>query len=338
MNRKINRTTRLTLFFTAVMTVVMFILQLFLLNNANPLALYRVAFFALPVTALLAYILSALFVDRALNPIRLMIERIREIGNMNFTKPLVVYDESEDIREYAAAFNQMAYRLNDYIERQKRFISDASHELATPITVINGHADMLLRWGAKDTQMLENGLATIKSEALRMNDLVDSLLMLARSDSGKQVYHFTQVNATRLLEESIAEARLIAPDFIFTADIAPNLTATCDENAIRRVLRILFSNAIKYTEGEGRITVSAHASHGMITVTVSDRGIGISPEHLPRIFERFYRADASRTQKTGSSGLGLAIAREIITAHGGEIKAESVLGEGTGFIFFIKSS
>ncbi|MCL2203728.1 MAG: HAMP domain-containing histidine kinase [Defluviitaleaceae bacterium] len=339
-----NRTTRLTLFSTAAITAVMFILQLFILD-IRPNAPY-VAFFALPVTALLAYVVSAVVIDKAMNPIRLMIEKIREIGNMNFTKPLVVYDESEDIREYAAAFNQMAHRLGGYIERQKRFISDASHELATPITVINGHADLLLRRAHDNPHLLEASLATIKSEAVRMNDLVDSLLMLARSDSGKEIYHFAPVDMTRLLEEGMAEARLIAPDFSFEAAIAPNLSAICDENAIRRVVRILLSNAVKYAKDTnpadnnllptGRVSVSAEAAHGTVKVTVRDNGIGIPPAYLPHIFERFYRVDPARTHKpgsAGSSGLGLAIAREIITAHGGEIHAESEPGEGTAIVF-----
>ncbi|MCL2500256.1 MAG: HAMP domain-containing histidine kinase [Defluviitaleaceae bacterium] len=335
----LTRTTRLTLFSTAVITVIMFFVQIFLIESIGFISEpYIAVLVALPVTALAAFFISSLIIDRALNPIRLMIERIREIGNMNFSKPLITYGEGEDVREYADAFNQIAYRLNGYIERQKRFISDASHELATPITIINGHADMLLRWGAENPQTLENGLTTIKREALRMNDLVDSLLILARSDSGKQVYAFKETDMVELLEESIAEARLIAPDFTFEANITPDLSAVIDNVAVKRVMRILFSNAVKYSEDNKRITVTAHASHGMIHVTVRDKGIGIPAEHLPRIFERFYRADASRTLKTGSSGLGLAIAREIITAHGGEIRVQSVVGEGTEVAFFIKSS
>jgi signal transduction histidine kinase len=333
--KKWTRTTRLTLFSTAIITVVMFFVQAVLIENIHWAGPYSAAIVMLPVTAVLAYVISAVVIDKALNPIRLMIERIREVGNMNFTKPLVTYDEGEDVREYAAAFNQMAYRLNDYIERQKRFISDASHELATPITIINGHADLLLRRGAKDEETLKNGLAIIKAEALRMNSLVDSLLMLARSDSGKQVYHFAPADVSRLVEESIAEAQIIAPHFTFETSITPNLAATCDENAIRRVLRILFSNAIRYTEGAGHIKTTLLLSHALIAFTIKDNGIGIPAEHLPHIFERFYRVDASRTQKTGSSGLGLAIAREIIATHGGEIHAESEPEKGTGFTFFI---
>ncbi|MCL2187802.1 MAG: ATP-binding protein [Defluviitaleaceae bacterium] len=333
--KNLNRTTRLTLFSTILITIVMFILQLFIVANAPPAIPMLGVVIALPVTVLLAYVVSAIVIDRAMNPIRLMIERIRSMGSLEF-KPLIAYDEGEDIREYAAAFNQMAHRLNSYIERQKRFISDASHELATPITVINGHADMLIRRGA-DPTMLERSLSIIKTEALRMNDLVESLLLLARSDSGKQPYSFTTTRVNTLLEETINETRLIVPNFTFSLEIPETLTAVCDENSIRRVLRILLSNAVKYgNEDAGQIGICASMSHGLVHIIVRDNGMGIPAEHLPRIFERFYRVDPSRTQKTGSSGLGLAIAREIITAHGGEITVESEVGQGTAFGFALQ--
>lgn len=388
---KLNRTARLTLFSTAIITVVMFFLQLLLLDSANPDAPHWAALLALPATALIAYVVSALVIDRAMNPIRLMIERVREIGNMNFAKPLVVYDEGEDVREYAEAFNNMAHRLNDYIERQKRFISDASHELATPLTAINGHADLLLRrmeMMETTAPRLATSLTAIKTEALRMSDLVDSLLMLARSDAGKQSYRFAKVDVTRLCEEALEEARHIARGsfaqgdavevrasrdntlrdnaslcdvaIVFEADFAPPLTALADENALRRVVRILLVNAIKHAPASAenatpaasheplRITLSARAEGGLLHISVRDTGVGIAPQHLPRIFERFYRADPARAQKnaaqnaapqsTASSGLGLAIAREIITAHGGEIHAQSQPNQGTTLTFFIKSS
>jgi len=338
MKGKPDRGTRLTLFSAAAMTVVIFFMQLIAIDLAAAYAPYWVVLFMLPLTILLSYGVSNLVVDKALNPIRFMLERVREIAKMNFKKPLVVYEESEDVREYATAFNQMATGLNNFIERQKRFISDASHELATPLTVINGHADMLLRRlgrSSADAAGMEESLKIIKAEALRMNELVENLLMLARHDNDKQVYHFAQTDITALLEEILAEAHLIAPEVVFIGQIEGKLTAPCDENAIRRVLRILLSNAVKYG---AEITISAVLSHGLIYVTVKDNGPGIAPEHLPHLFERFYRADPSRTQKSGSSGLGLAIAREMITSHGGEIRIESTLGEGASAIFFIKSS
>jgi signal transduction histidine kinase len=263
---------------------------------------------------------------------RLTIAKIREIGSIRFAKPLSIPTEDNEIREYVVAFNDMAENLRGHIERQRRFISDASHELVTPITVINGHADMLLRRGKEQPELLETGLEIIKAEALRMDGLVSSLLLLARSDDGKQKYEMEPHNISGLLAESAAEAELIAPDFTFEPEIEADFSIRCDGAAIRRVLRILLSNAVKYSGESRRVRLSARETHGLAYITVADAGIGISPEHLKRIFDRFYRVDTSRAKKTGGSGLGLAIAKEIVKAHGGEIKAVSAgLGMGTEF-------
>lgn len=283
-----NRPVRLTLFSTAMFTAVLFVMQLFLFVNT----VWDVLI-ALPVTALVCYVLSRIVVDRIDNSLR------------------------EDI------------------ERHKRFVSDASHELATPITVINGHADMLLRRGAQDAQLLARGLAIIKDEALRMNELVENLLLLARSDSGKQEYKFGIHNISTLLEEIIAETRIIAPDFEITAELAPNLMVKCDEASIRRVVRILFSNAVKYSSDTRAIHVHSYSAYRFVSVVVRDSGTGIPAAHLPRIFDRFYRVDAARPG--GGSGLGLSIAKEIITAHRGELSAESEAGKGAEFMFTLPS-
>ena len=284
---------------------------------------------------ILAYVVSALVIDQTLNPIRLMISKVNELGKMDFSKPLIIDAADDEVMEYVTAFNNMSQKLNRHIELQKQFISDASHELATPITVINGHADMLLRRGKEYPELIDSGLEVIKSEILRMDGLVDSLLLLARSDSGKQKYDFEQVNLTDLLTESLAESMLIAHDFTFETDFEPNISVRCDEFAIRRVMRILLSNAVKYSDDSRLINIKADTEHEMVKVSVKNYGIGIAPEHLPHVFERFYRVDTSRARKTGSSGLGLAIAKEIIDAHGGDIGVTSRVGEETEFNFVL---
>jgi signal transduction histidine kinase len=291
------------------------------------------------LTVFLAYVISYLLIDNILNPIRLMIAKLREIEKMNFSKPLVIHTGDDELREYVSAFNSMSQKLSGYIERQKRFISDASHELTTPITIINGHADLLLRRWKEQPKLLDNSLPVIQTEALRMSGLVDSLLLLARSDRGKQEYTFALHDLMELIRESMDETRLIAPDFdvrLMLPDEEP-VFILCDAYAIRRVLRIILSNAVKYSEENKRITITAHSSHGLAAVCIKDSGIGIPSEHLPRIFDRFYRVDDSRAKKTGSSGLGLAIAKEIITAHGGEIEASGEAGEGTAFTVTLPS-
>jgi len=287
--------------------------------------------------AIVMFIISSVIIDNVLNPVRQMISKVNEIGQMKFKSPLVIDTNDDELREYAIAFNAMAENLNRHIKMQNRFVSDASHELNTPITVINGHADLLLRRGKENPEILESGLNTIKSEIMRMSGLVDGLLLLAKSDSGRQTYTFEPTNISELIIDSVDEMKIIAPDITIEADVPTLLNSRCDAYAIRRVMRILLTNAVKYTGDNGKIIIAAAQSHGLLNISVKDNGIGISSEHLPRIFERFYRVDSSRNKKTGSSGLGLAIAKEIITAHGGTISAASAIGKGTEVIFTISS-
>ncbi|MCL2223358.1 MAG: ATP-binding protein [Defluviitaleaceae bacterium] len=328
---KLKRATQFTLFATFLMLVTMLALYLVMVANLNNHLETmgfegRVQLFSggwdsiiLVIAGILAFTVSSIIIENVLNPLRQMISKVREIGEMNFGSPLIIDEDDDELREYALAFNTMAAKLNRYIEMQNRFVADASHELATPITIINGHADLLLRHGYNP-----NSTDVIKHEIQRMSGLVDSLLLLARSDSGSQSYKFETTDITALISEIADEFRLVSPNFTFETDAAPELSAVCDEYAIRRVIRILLSNAIKYSADECLIKITAAlTANGFISISVHDSGIGIPPEHLPHIFERFYRADPSRSRKTGSSGLGLSIAHEIISAHHGEISAKS---------------
>jgi len=339
---KINRATQLTLFATGLMLMAIFVLYIMLIAEFG-IEILRTYHFVwlIGAAALFAYVISAIIIDQVLNPMRLMLAKVREIGDMNFTKPLVISDDDDELREYAFQFNNMAQKLNQYIERQKRFVSDASHELSTPITIINGHADLLLRHGIDgDSALLERGLSTIKQEILRMNALVENLLALARNDSGREVYTFQPTNMTVLLADAAEEMQAISPHLKVTLTTEPNIFTHCDEYAIRRVMRIILTNAIRYTaQDDGMIEIGATAKHGFTEIYVRDNGTGIPAAHLEKIFQRFYRVDASRSKKTGSSGLGLAIAKEIIAAHGGEISAKSPAdwGRGTEIRFKIPS-
>jgi signal transduction histidine kinase len=338
--------TKLTLASTVIITSALFILYLSLMIDIAAAVRSRgVEDFSFPwinenimvillITAAIAFVINSILVDQLLNPIRLMIAKVKELEKMNSSSPLRIPSGDDELREYADAFNHMSQSLRGYIERQKRFISDASHELTTPITVINGHADLLLRRHNTQPELLDEGLTVIKAEVLRMSELVDSLLLLTRSDNDQQEYAFEKLNLSLLIHESIAEAKLIAPDFIVESQIDEDIPATCDPYTVKRLLRILFNNAVKYAS---ECRVRAYTSHSLAYIIVSDNGIGIAAEHLPRIFDRFYRVDDSRTKKTGSSGLGLAIAQEIVHAHGGEIRVESEIGKGTTFTVMLPS-
>ncbi len=214
---------------------------------------------------------------------------------------------------------------------RRDFVANVSHELKTPLTSISGYAETLLADGA-DEATSRRFLGTIMDNARRMQRLVDDLLDLSRIESGR----WQPALATIDLEDMAADAwsdftsRAAEGGVAFKVRIDPDAaTVTADPEGVRLVLRNLFDNALRYTPRGGTITLRSRRDDGGTTLQVVDTGSGIPREHLPRIFERFYRADPSRSRAEGGTGLGLAIVRHTVEAHGGRVWAESHLGEGT---------
>jgi signal transduction histidine kinase len=340
---KLKRATRLALLFTAVMagaTFIAYILSsgilvegfsVFFENTGRAAEFAWPLFFTLAVVSSGSFLISSLIIDKTMNPMREMTRKLRSVARRDYKTRIFIDSTEDELREYALAFNDMASKVNEHVERQKQFISDASHELTTPVAVIAGHSDMLLRWGKDDPALLTDSLAIIHREAFTMNALIQNLLFFARTDSGRQRYYMRATDLTALAEECMSEQRLLHPDFQieFAADEGRRLMARADAGAIKRVFRILFDNAVKYSADMKQIRVSLDSRAGFARICVSDMGVGMERVHLERIFSRFYRADGSRARASGGSGLGLAIAKEIIDAHGGAIKADSMLGAGT---------
>jgi len=238
-------------------------------------------------------------------------------------------DELQDeLKNVAVAINGMLDRINESYAAQARFVSDASHELRTPIAVIQGYANLLDRWGTKDEKALMESITAIKDEAENMKDLVEQLLFLARGDSNRINMVMECVKLPDLVEEVLNESRLIddGHDFKVTCCEA---TVDADRGLLKQALRILVDNAIKYTDKGGDITISTVADESFARISVSDSGIGIKPEILPNVFNRFVRADESRTRATGGAGLGLSIAQWIAARHNGHLEVLSREGIGT---------
>lgn len=219
--------------------------------------------------------------------------------------------------------------MRDSYRQQARFVSDASHELRTPIAVIKGYADLLDRWGKTDEKILDESIQAIKSESENMQHLVEQLLFLARGDSGRTTLNITDFDITEVMKEVCEESAMIDQKHTYMFEGENPVPARGDVSLIKQAARILIENAAKYTPEGGEIKLRSLVADGNPAFSVQDSGIGISESDIPHIFDRFYRADDSRSKQTGGSGLGLAIAKWIVERHGGRFEVISRKDIGT---------
>ena len=227
------------------------------------------------------------------------------------------------------AVNKLMTRMRDSYRQQARFVSDASHELRTPIAVIKGYADLLDRWGTTDEKILEESISAIKDEGENMQHLVEQLLFLARGDSGRTTLNVTDFNRSDLMKEVWEESTLIDKTHDYRFEDGGTIPAKGDVSLIKQAARILIENASKYTPEGGEIILKSLFEDGHPAFLIQDSGIGISESDIPHIFDRFYRADDSRSKQTGGSGLGLAIAKWIVERHEGHFEIISRKDIGT---------
>ncbi|HEU5374946.1 MAG TPA: HAMP domain-containing sensor histidine kinase [Ktedonobacteraceae bacterium] len=251
--------------------------------------------------------------------------------SLRLTEP----DARDEIGRLARAFNSMVARLEVAFARQKRFVADVSHELRTPLTGLGGSLEMLLLGATNDDEEAAHRLMSgMYAEVERMQRLVADLLALTRLDEGRLKLHLTTVEVAPLLADICTQMQSQAHSQSLTYQVPPNLPALRgDADQLRRVLLNIVENALKFTPPGGCVELRAANGHqGWVTLEIQDTGAGIPPEALPHVFERFYRADPSRTRQSwqiGGSGLGLSIARELVEAHGGTIAISSSVGQGT---------
>lgn len=272
---------------------------------------------------------------KMLRPIDNMTNTAKSISINALDTRLDVVQSHDELKDLAETFNDMLDRIEKSYEQQNQFVSDASHELRTPIAVIQGYANMLNRWGKDDKAVLEESINAIKSEAENMKGLVEKLLFLARADKNTQKIEKSEFALNELVDEIMRETRMIDEKHMFLCDRNDAAIINADRTLIKQSLRVFIDNSIKYTPENGLIKLSStNLGTGMMLI-VQDNGIGISREDLPRIFDRFYRCDKARTRQMGGTGLGLSIAKWIIGRHNGNIQVESVLNAGTKIIIFL---
>ncbi len=299
---------------------------------------FRAGFFeALAWAALAALsvaLVVSLFISRSLSaPIRAMTRASRRVAEGHYSERVPAGGRDE-LGQLAGSFNTMAEKLEQVETMRRRLIGDVAHELRTPLTAIKGSMEGLVDGILPATP---DTFEQVAAEAERLNHLVDDLQELSRVESGAFTLDLGPVSLPELAET--ARKRLAAPyaakGVSLTLDLpAALLPLRADTDRLLQVLTNLLNNALQYTPAGGSVTLSAEVRGREMLVRVSDTGIGIPPEHLPRIFDRFYRVDKSRSRQTGGgSGVGLTICKYLVEAHGGRIWAESP-GEGQGSAFF----
>ena len=266
--------------------------------------------------------LSLVLASQATNPINQLALAMREIGSDRLNRRLRWKNRNDEIGKLAATFDDLLARLEESFARERQFISDASHELKTPLTSINANAQLLARWGDRDEQVRKESLETIATESASLAGMVAGMLTLARADSGEAIPKET-VSLSEIGAEAVASAQQRAQEkglrLTFEAG-AEQPQVLGDAALLRQLFSNLIDNAIKFSD-TGNVNVRVRAEDGKAIVEVEDSGAGIDPADLPLVFDRFYRTDRSRSRAIPGTGLGLAIVRSIARVHDGGVEA-----------------
>ncbi|MFW5736520.1 MAG: sensor histidine kinase, partial [Halanaerobium sp.] len=286
------------------------------------------------IGALISVFLGYFTTKKMLSPINKITETAREISSSDLGRRLEVSGPDDELKKLALTFNSMLDRLEKSFKRQKQFVSDASHELRTPISVIKGYIDLLDRWGKEKEDVRDEAIEAIKKETVNMKQLMENLLLLARGDDSELKKEEEFLNFNNLISEIIKEFELMEAEIELEFIEESEVEFYGDQNLFKQLLRIFLDNAVKFTSQKGKIEIKIDKIDSeRFYFSVADDGPGISDEDLPFVFDRFYQADKSRTRKNNKgSGLGLAIAKQIVDSYNGDIDVESENGKGTKFI------
>ena len=271
--------------------------------------------------------------EKILEPIQDLSQSMTQLTINNIhSERLNIEGTKNELKDLAVVFNDMLDRLELSYESQKQFVSDASHELRTPIAVIQGYAGMLARWGSSDEEVLQESIEAIQNEAKAMQDLVEKLLFLSRHDKKTFQLKKEKFDMQPVVEEIVKETELVAKNRIIECPALEHVIVYGDKQSLKQAIRVFIDNAIKYTEDGDTIRISCQNIHGDARITVEDTGIGMTQKDLDHIFNRFYRSDNVRDKQIEGHGLGLSIAKLIILGHAGRIKIRTQYTKGTSFI------
>jgi len=270
---------------------------------------------------------------RALKPVARISDDARAITESNLSARLAVPDSRDEMQQLSETLNDMLERIEQSFTRTRQFTADASHELRAPMTLIYAAAQHSLR-RERSREELVDSMQKILRESRRTTALIDDLLLLARGDAGRESATPEVMDAGPLVRDAAEQATAMAAAKEISVSLqleTGGLPVRANEAQLRRLLLILIDNALKYTPSGGRVTIAGRADASGVTISVADTGAGISPDDLPHIFERFWRADKVRSREAGGTGLGLTIAKQIADLHGAHLGVQSEIGRGSTF-------
>ncbi|KMJ57525.1 hypothetical protein AB685_16090 [Bacillus sp. LL01] len=281
---------------------------------------------------LLSGVGGMLIAKRLLTPIQALTDTMKRIKMRGF-KERVPQDKNQkdEIADLSNVFNEMMDDVEMSFQKQKQFVEDASHELRTPISILEGHLKLLNRWGKNDPEVLEESLKASQQEVERLKMLVYELLELTRLESDRLEVAEDLIEPVHVVEDVMKKFSLLYPDitFDFSNNITGSVKVAIAERHLEQVLIILVDNAVKYSKDSTTVEVATGKINNKFIMTIKDYGIGIPQDDLDKIFDRFYRVDKARSREKGGQGLGLSIAKRMVDTYKGSISADSTEGEWT---------
>lgn len=280
----------------------------------------------------LAFFISAYISKVLLRPVTKIRETAEKISVEDLSQRIEIEGPDDELKELSITFNSMIDRLESSFEQQSRFVSDASHELRTPISVIKGYANLINRWGKDDPEILQEAVNSILEETEHMSVMIKNLLFLARSDQHRNHVQIQPMSLGDAVNDIAKDLSVMDEKVEVETDISEDIIINGDPDLIKQMLWIYTENALKYSGENKKVQYKLYKENGYACICVKDNGFGIKDEDIPHIFERFYRVDKSRNKEIPGNGLGLSIAKWIMDIHHGKIEVKSVVGQGTEFI------
>jgi two-component system, OmpR family, sensor kinase len=287
----------------------------------------------LPLIVALAISGGYVLMRRALRPVDEIRQKAAQITSRNLSERLPVVHTGDELERLATDLNRMIERLEESFQQINRFSADASHELRTPLTVLQGELESIARNSSNLPAEIRDTIGSALEETHRLTKIVENLLAISRLEAGDARKQRERLDFAELARNTADQMRLLAEEKHIHLDCngAEAVEVDADPARLKQVVVNLLDNAIKYTPESGRVSISVMKQDGRAVFEIADTGIGISPDDLPHIFDRFYRADKARSRQMGGTGLGLSIVRSICLAHDGQVKVESIEGQGSVF-------